>query len=122
MYFKGFFYTVISQSFMNGIKFVFLDATFNNFIMKKITYLLVLSLFCFTAVNAQSWKQLRGGGKGQAISNDNGTVWVIGIGNSIFSHNGRLWREYPGGGKALDIAVHNGTPYIIGLNNGIWKG
>lgn len=90
--------------------------------MKKITCVFVLLLFCFTAANAQAWKQLRGGGKGKEIYNDKGTLWVIGIDNSIFSYNGRLWKEYPGRGKAIDIAVHDGTPYIIGLNNGIWKG
>ncbi len=90
--------------------------------MKKITYTFILLLFCVAFGNAQTWKQLRGGGQGTAIYNDNGTAWVMGMRNSIFSYNGSRWQEYPGRGKAIDIAVHNGTPYIIGLNNGIWKG
>ena len=90
--------------------------------MKRFTCTLILLLFCVAFGNAQTWKQLSGGGQGKAIYNDNGKIWVIGMGNSIFSYTGRTWKEYPGGGKALDIAVHNGTPYIIGINNGIWKG
>ena len=70
-----------------------------------------------------SWIEMKGGGLGKEIFCDsNGTIWLIGINNSIFTYSFNRWNEYSGGGKAIDISVYNGTPYILGLNNSVWKG
>lgn len=97
---------------------------------KNSILVLLAILFSFQVSFAQSgrtgtgvvWDILPGGGYAKQITSEaNGKLWVIGMDNTIFSHNGTKWVQFPNG-AGLDIAAYNGTPYVIGMDNQIYKG
>jgi hypothetical protein len=70
-----------------------------------------------------AWTVMLGNGQGKRLTADNqDKLWVIGMGNDVYSFNGSGWDRYPTGGSALDIAAYNGVPFVVGMDQKIYRG